>query len=76
MSTVAEIASAIAQLPPEDSRTLQEWMEKRSTGKTRRMWTADELTEGARRSLEEQDSAKADPLWEEVMTGLYGEPRA
>lgn len=72
MSTVAEIESAIAQLPPEEFRTLQEWMTQRATGRAGRMWTPDELTAGAKRMVAEADPARADALKKELMRGFYG----
>lgn len=72
MSTVAEIESAIAQLPPEDFRALEEWMAKRAAAKVGRMWTPDELTEGAKRMVAETDPVRADVLNEELMRGFYG----
>ncbi len=76
MSTVAEIQSAIAKLPPEDFCAVHDWMTKGAQGQPGRMWTPEELEEGARRMLEEPDPVKADAIWEEVVAGFYGDPRA
>ena len=72
MSTVAEIEVAIEQLPPEDFRALQEWMAKRAAGKAGRRWSPEELTDAARRMVEEPDPARAQVLWEEIAKGFYG----
>ena len=72
MSTVAEIESAISQLPPEDFRQLHEWMSKRATGEKGRRWTPEELTEGARQMVAEPDPDKAKVLKEKLMRGFYG----
>jgi hypothetical protein len=76
MSTVAETESAIAPLPPDDSRALQESMATRAAERVTRKWTSEELEAGAKRMLDEPDPAKADALWEEVVAGFYGEDRA
>lgn len=76
MSTVAEIESAIAQLPPEDFRQLQEWMSKRAAGEVGRMWTPEELTKGARQLVAEPDPEKAKAIWEKVMAGFYAHTNA
>lgn len=75
MSTVAEIEAAIEQLPPEEFRALREWIVGHA-GKPSRMWSPEELGAGAQRMVDEPDPAKARALWEEVMTGFYGEERA
>ena len=76
MSNVAEIESAIAQLPPEDFRAVHEWVNERAASTVARQWTSEELEVGAKRMLDEPDPAKADALWEEVVAGFYGEHRA
>ncbi len=41
-----------------------------------RLWTPEELTEGARRMVEEPDPEKAKAIWEKVAAGFYGEANA
>jgi hypothetical protein len=72
MSTVAEIQSAITQLPPEDVRVIQEWIAKRNPGPEARKWTSEELVDGARRMVAERDPERARLLKEEIMKGFYG----
>jgi hypothetical protein len=76
MSTVAEIESAIEQLPPEDFRALQEWMAKRAAGTAERRWSPEELAEGARQMVAETDPVKAQELWERTVAGFYGDSGA
>lgn len=76
MSTVAEIESAIEQLPPEDVRALQEWITKRTAGTPARKWSSKELVEGARKMIDEPDPVQADRMWEEIVVGFYGDNRA
>lgn len=77
MSTVAEIELAIEKLPPGELRALRDWIVERAEVAQGRMWTPEELTEGARQMVEEPDPAKAQVLWERTMAGFYGDaPRA
>jgi len=72
MSTVAEIESAIEQLPPEDFRALQEWMARRAEERSGRMWSPEELTAAAGQMVAEPDPVRAQALWEEIAKGFYG----
>jgi hypothetical protein len=72
MSTVAEIQSAIAKLPPEDFCAIQDWIRKQAPPTTQRKWTSEELEEGARRMVAEPDPERAMVIKEEIMGGFYG----
>ena len=72
MSTVAEIESAIEQLPPEEFRALQDWMTRRAAQKPGREWTPEEVVEAAQRMIDEPDRAKSDAIKQELMKGFYG----
>jgi hypothetical protein len=76
MSTVAEIEAAIDRLPPEDFRTIHEWMAQRAAGLAQRRWSPEELSEGARQMLAEPDPARAQVLWERTVAGFYGDASA
>ena len=77
MSTIAEIESAIEKLPPEEICALRDWIVGRAEVAKGRMWTPEELTEGARQMVGESDPAKAQVLWERTVAGFYGDaPRA
>ena len=77
MSTVAEIESAIEKLEPHEMEALRDWMATQAEGRKERMWSPEELTEGARKMVAEPDPVKAQSLWDRVVDGFYGDaPRA
>ncbi len=76
MSTVAEIESAIEQLPPEDFRALREWIIQRTEKAVGRMWSPEELGAAAERMVAEQDPERAKAIGRQIIAGFYGDAGA
>ncbi len=76
MSTVAEIEAAIEQLPPEEFRTLKEWIVQRPEEKRGRMWTSAELGKAAAEMVAETDPERAKAIQARIVAGFYGDADA
>jgi hypothetical protein len=76
MSTVAEIEAAIEQLPPEDFRTLREWIVQRAEKAAGRQWSPEELGAAAEQMVTEKDPVRAKAQWERIAAGFYGDADA
>ena len=76
MSTVAEIEAAIEQLPPEEFRTLKEWIVRRPEKAGGRMWSPAELGAAEAEMVAETDPERAKAIQARIVAGFYGDADA
>ena len=76
MNTVTEIEAAIEQLPPEEFRTLKEWIVQRPEEARGRMWSPEELGAAAAEMVAETDPERAKAIQARIVAGFYGDADA